>query len=277
MQQLEHKIWRGMRRAVKADRPDAYVFGENFFDGTPYLQGDELDAVMNYQGFTIPLWSWLPGRELDRGLIQGMDWLDPYPLPAEAVAEQWTRFRAAVPWVVVRQQFNQLGSHDTPRILSILNGDKALLKLGAVLLMTFPGVPCIYYGDEIGMEGLYDPDNRRPMRWNGATWDEDVRGHYQRLIALRRQSPALRRGGFQMVYADGGLLAYQRQSPEQRLLIVVYRGPETLETCDLPARHAGLADGAHLTDLLGGEIYTVRDGSLRLERLKAGAALVLEA
>lgn len=275
MQQLEHKIWRGVRRAVKGDRPDAYLFGENFFDGTPYLQGDELDAVMNYQGFTIPIWSWLRGSELPAAFLQGREWLDPYPLSAEAVAEQWTHFRAAVPWLVARQQFNQLSSHDTPRILSILNGEISLLKLGAVLLMTFPGVPCVYYGDEIGMEGLFDPDNRRPMRWNETTWDADLRDHYRRLITLRRQSPALRRGGFQMVYANGGLLAYQRQSPEQRLLVVGYRGPEPLESCDVPVRHAGLADDTHLTDLLSGRMYHVKGGVLRIEQLKAGAALIL--
>lgn len=276
MQQLDHKIWRGIRRAVKADNPEVYLFGENFFDGTPHLQGDELDAVMNYQGFTIPLWHWLRGRDLPDDFARGREWIDPHPLPAEAVSEQWTRFRAAVPWVVTRQQFNQLGSHDTPRILSIVGGDTALLKLGAALLLTFPGVPCIYYGDEIGMEGLFDPDNRRCMRWDANTWNGDVRDHYRRLIALRRRSFALRRGGFQMVAASGGLLAYLRQSSQQRLLVVGYRGPESLPVVELPLRHAGYADGTRLTDFFTGDLYTVRDGALRLERLPAGKALLLE-
>jgi len=145
-----------------------------------------------------------------------------------------------------------------------------------VLLMTFPGVPCVYYGDEIGMEGLFDPDNRRPMRWDETTWDTDLRDHYRRLITLRRQSVALRKGGFQMVYASGGLLVYQRQSPEQRLLIIGYRGTESLESCDVAVRHAGLADGVSLTDLLSGEMYTVSNGVLHLEHVSAGAAWVLE-
>ncbi|MBI5671139.1 MAG: maltodextrin glucosidase [Chloroflexi bacterium] len=276
MQQLDHKIWRGIRRAVKADNPEVYLFGENFFDGTPHLQGDELDAVMNYQGFTIPLWHWLRGRDLPDDFVHGREWLDPHPLPAEAVSEQWTRFRAAVPWAVARQQFNQLGSHDTPRILSIVGGDTALLKLGAALLLTFPGVPCVYYGDEIGMEGLFDPDNRRCMRWDENTWDNDVRGHYQRLIALRRQSSALRQGGFQMVAASDGLLAYLRQSPQQRLLLVGYRGPEALPYVELPLRHAGYADGTRLTDFFTGADFTIRGGAVSLENLTAGTTLLLE-
>lgn len=274
--QLAHKIGRGIRRAVKGDNPQAYIFGENFFDASPYLQGDEMDASMNYQGFTIPLWAWLPGRELDPALLSRMAWLDPYPLPAEVAAEQWARFRAAVPWVIARQQFNQLGSHDTPRILSIVNGSRSLLRLGVVLLMTFPGVPCVFYGDEIGMEGLFDPDNRRCMRWDETTWDRDLRSHYQRLIRLRRESPALRRGGFQQVFARDGVMAYLRQSPEQRLLVVGFRGPKPLLSFDLSVRHAGIADGSTLVDRLADRAYLVRDSVLHLETLEPGSALVLE-
>ncbi|MBZ0281770.1 MAG: maltodextrin glucosidase [Anaerolineae bacterium] len=274
--QLAHKVWRGMRKAVKADNPQVYLFGENFYDGTLHLQGNELDAIMNYQGFTIPLWEWLPGRELPEQFIQEMPWIDRAPLSAEALAEQWTKFRAAIPWVITRQQFNQLGSHDTPRILTILNNDKALLRLGVTLLMTFPGVPCVYYGDEIGMEGGTDPDNRRCMRWDTTSWDTDLRAHYQRLIALRKESPALRRGGFQMVYASGGLLVYLRQSPEQRLLVVGYRGPETLAEVVIPVRHAGIADDIHLTDKLSGIAYDTQMGALHLQNLECGTALILE-
>ncbi len=272
MTQLAHEVWRELRQVVKHDNPDAYLFGENFFDGTPHLQGDELDATMNYQGFTIPLWRWLRGLET----ASSDRWIDHTPLPAEALAEQWTRFRAAVPWAVARQQFIQLGSHDTPRILTIAGGDKALLKLASTLLLTFPGVPCIYYGDEIGMEGTDDPDNRRCMRWDEATWDTDLRNHYKGLIELRRNAPALRRGGFQMIHAEGGLLAYLRQSPEQRLLVVGWRGPEWLPPTLLPVRHAGIADGARLVDLLKGRAFTVKDGRILLEGVGRSGMLVLE-
>lgn len=270
--QLAHKVWRELRRAVKAENPQAYIMGENFFDGTPHLQGDELDAIMNYQGFVIPLWGWLHGAIPDEFPAS----IDRSQLPAEVVAEQWGRFRAAVPWAVTAQQFNQLGSHDTPRILWLLGGDVAMLKLAVTVLMTFPGIPCVYYGDEIGMDGAGDPDNRRCMRWDETTWDHDLRGHYQRLIRLRRTAPALRQGGFQMLYAQGGLLAYQRQSAEQRLIVIAWRGPGELPPTQLPVRHSGLADGVKLTDHLSGATYSVVDGCLPLAGLSPGAALVLE-
>ncbi|MBZ0276069.1 MAG: DUF3459 domain-containing protein [Anaerolineae bacterium] len=275
MNQLAHEVWREIRGAIKGDHPQSFIFGESFFDGTPYLQGDQLDAVMNYQGFTMPLWAWLPGRPIDPEHIPA--WFDPLPLPAEVMAEQWKHFMAAVPWAITRQQFNQLGSHDTPRILTVVNGDKRLLGLGVTLLMTYPGVPNIYYGDEIGMEGAWDPDNRRCMRWDESTWDTGLRAHYQRLIRLRRESPALRHGGFQHLYAADGLLVYQRQSAEQRLVVVGYCGPELLVAATVPVRQAGLADGAQLKHLFGSRVYTVAEGCLHLSDLKPGTALVLEA
>src|SRR5690606_17940592 len=113
---------RGIRRAVKAENPAAYLLGEHFFDGTPHLQGSELDATMNYQGFTFPLWRWLAGFELGAGAEA---WGDPRPMATADMAAQWTAFRAAIPWQIATQQFNLLGSHDTPRLRHILGGDLA--------------------------------------------------------------------------------------------------------------------------------------------------------
>jgi alpha-glucosidase len=274
--QLGHKMGRELRRAVKGDNPQTYIIGEHFYDGSPHLQGSELDATMNYQGFTIPLWRWLAGRD------QGSTWHEPAPhvdpilYPSEALAEQWTKYRASIPWVIARQQFNLLGSHDTARILNHCNGDKALVKLGVTLLMTYLGVPCVYYGDEIGMEGGHDPLNRQCMVWDDAQWDKDLRAHFQKLIALRKTASALTEGGFQQLYAEGGLLVFQRQAAAQRLIVVGYRGPEQLTEAQIPMWHSGIRDGALLTDLLNGGTFTVADGALRFYNLARGAAFVLE-
>jgi len=273
MVQLSHKVWREMRRAVKADNPNAYLFGENFYDGTPHLQGDELDAIMNYQGFTIPLWHWLQPDPLP---VHTRPSEDTIPLSTEALAEQWTHFRAAVPWTIAAQQFNLIDSHDTARILNIVGGNKARVRLAVALLMTVPGVPSIYYGDEIGMEGAGDPDNRRCMSWDEATWDHDLRDTFKRFIQLRRTAPALRHGGFQMLYAQDDLLVYQRQSAEQRMIVVAYRGTDTLAQTVIPIRHAGIADGIVLTDMLTGGTYSVVDGCMSLVDLAAGGVLLLE-
>jgi alpha-glucosidase len=263
-----------VRRAVKSDAPQTYIFGEHFFDGTPHLQGDELDATMNYQGFTVPLWRWLSGREIDFDHMP--PGIDPVRVSAESLVEQWNMYRAAIPWAVMAQQFNLLDSHDTPRILDKVNGDKALIKLAAALLMTYPGVPCVYYGDEIGLPGGRDPDNRRCMPWNEREWDTDLRAHYQKLIGLRRVAPALQHGGYQELFASDGLLAFQRQSAEQRLIVVGYRGPGLLATALIPVWHSGVRDGARLIDLLGNGEFVVENGAIRLNGLAHGTALILE-
>ncbi|MFQ3535827.1 MAG: alpha-amylase family glycosyl hydrolase [Aggregatilineales bacterium] len=270
-QQLGHEIGREIRAAVKEGRRSCYLMGENFFDGTPHLQGDELDAVMNYQGFTLPVWRWLGGYDHGTGYYPLTSNL---PISAETLAEQWATFRAAVPFVIARQQYNLLDSHDTRRFLSIVQGDKALVKLGAVLLFTYLGVPSIYYGDEIGLAGENDPDNRRCMLWDEAEWDHDLLTHYKRLIALRRSAPALCEGGFQHLYADSDLIAYQRQSATQRLIVVGCRAER--QAFALPIWHSGIANGAILRDLLSGAIYRVEDGAIALGALHKGTGLILE-
>ncbi len=271
--QLEHKIGRGIRRAVKAEAPDAYLLGEHFFDGTPQLQGDELDAVMNYRGFSLPLLNWLAGFDVVESWHP--EYVDKHQLPTESLAAQWRAFMSAIPWQIAAQQFNLLGSHDTPRIETVLREDEALVRLAAAILFTYPGVPSVYYGDEIGLAGGRDPDCRRCMIWDPHEWNSGRRTYYQMLIQLRRTSPALRWGGFQLLYAAGDTLAFQREAPEERLLTVVRRRNDGLTA--LPVRHAGLPDGMYLRDVLTGTEVVVVNGMLPLDSLPPVGAQIWQA
>lgn len=267
------RIGRGIRRAVKAERPDFYILGEHFFDGTPHLQGDELDATMNYQGFTFPVWRWLAPAAAAAGR-RSPD-AGSRPMPTDVAAAQLTAFRAAIPWQIAARQFNLLGSHDTPRLRTILGGDLARVRVAAALLFTYPGVPCVYYGDELGMEGAGDPDCRRCMPWDEAAWDHGLRAVFQLLARLRRGAPALRWGGFQQLYAAGDTLAFQREAPEERLIVVARRADDGLVA--LPVRHAGLPDGARLRELLSGAEAAVSSGMLPLIDLPAVGAQIWRA
>jgi alpha-glucosidase len=271
--QLDHEIWAEMSPQLKQDNRDLYLIGEYFPDGTPHTQGDELDAAMNYAGFNIPVRRWLGGEDV--GLQDGQPYADPTLLPTEAMALQWRRFMAAVPYVIVLQQFNQLDSHDTTRLLNVCDGDKALVKLGIALLMAFPGVPCIYYGTEIGMEGDKDPDNRRCMIWEENAWDKDMLAFHQRIIALRKDAPALKHGSFQLLYAEDETVAFVREAPGQTLVFVGQRNAAAGKL-SLPVGIGGIADGAVLKDLLTDAEYSVDSGMLRLPPLARGAALLLE-
>ncbi|RMD77341.1 MAG: maltodextrin glucosidase, partial [Chloroflexi bacterium] len=175
--------------------------------------------------------------------------------------------RAAIPWQIATQQFNLLGSHDTPRLRTIVGDDLARVRVAMTLLFTYPGVPCIYYGDEIGLAGGGDPDCRRTMPWDETQWDHDLRAFVRRLAHLRRSAPALRWGGFQQLYAQGETIVFQREAPEERLIVVARRGDDGLRA--VPVRHGGLADGTRLRDLLTDVETVVAGGRLDISRLPA--------
>lgn len=271
--QLDHEVWREVRQEIKAYDPSVYLLGEYFQDGTPHIQGDELDASMNYQGFNTPMRRWLGGE--DMGVSDGEDFGDRLLLSTEALADQWRNFMSVVPYAVTLQQFNQVGSHDITRILSVTKNDADLVKLGTVLLMTFPGVPCLYYGDEIGMIGEGMTFNRRTMIWEEERWDSDLRRYHQQVIDIRKKSPALQKGGFQLLHAEGDLVAFQRHVPEETVIVVGYRGEESLTTATIDVAQSGLVNGTTLVDLLTEAEYAVTHGKLHLSNLAHGEALIL--
>ncbi|GAB1421735.1 maltodextrin glucosidase [Anaerolineales bacterium] len=273
LHQQASEVWQELSQAARLDKEDVYLIGEYFQDGTPHLQGDQLDATMNYQGFNTPVRRWLGGE--DMGVADNKPYGDIRPLDTEALAEQWENYLTAIPYVIALQQFNQISSHDIKRILSVVKMDIELAKLGLGLLMSFPGTPCVYYGDEIGIEGGKDPDNRRCMNWDEEHWNQDLFQFYQKLISLRRECPALIEGGFQMLYAKEESLAFRRMSKDQSLIIVAHRGMEstsiTIENATL-----GLKKGDQLKDLISGNLYSVDHDGLQVEHLSHGQVLILE-
>jgi len=268
-EQLESEVWEGIRQAVKQENPQAYLLGENFFDGSSQLQGDKLDATMNYAGFSHPLQYWLNrfqvGQHAEPRHVESN-----VPWPTQALADSWQASRAAIPWVIARQQFNLLGSHDTPRIINVLNHDQAHNRLAVGLLMTYVGTPCIYYGDEIGMKGKDSLEARNPMIWDTSRWDAQLRYFYQTMIALRRSSPALIDGGFQVLEIREDTLAYLRDSDEELIIVVANRGSGERPAGNLAVGQGGIADGTAFTEVLSGQSRRVELGQLPLPALGRG-------
>lgn len=236
-QQLNAEVVRGIRAAVKQTRPDAYIFGENFFDATTQLQGDGWDGVMNYAGFCDPLLHWLRPFRADaigwkNDLVAGNRW------ETATMVQSWLENLAAIPWAIALTQFNVLDSHDTARVLTSLEGDKDLLRLAAIVQFTFPGVPCVYYGDELGLMNEPGFGSRNCMPWNRGKWDMELFGFYQKLIALRKSSNALIKGAFQVLDYGPDTLVYQRFLGEESLIVTANRGKDPLEcvTVDLPSQ-----------------------------------------
>jgi len=149
------------------------------------------------------------------------------------------------------------------------------LKLAILFQMSYPGAPCIYYGDEIGLEGGRDPDCRRAMPWDETRWDTDLLAYYRRLIAIRQAHPALRRGKYVSLHAEDGVYAFLRCLEDEKLVIVLNNGEMTY-CLDVPVK-GYQPDGAVLCDLLSGGEATVAGGRLRGLSLppRAGAILPL--
>ncbi len=223
-----------LRRRVKATDPTAMVLGEVWEDASNkhsyghrrrYLLGRQLDSVMNY-----------PFRTAILEFLRGGD--------AEQFANRILTVAENYPPQVLRLLMNSLGTHDTERAITMLAGEpaygrgrnwqsqtamtpdqrkrgKALLKLASAIQYTLPGVPCLYYGDEAGMEGYRDPFNRGCYPWGEE--DEELLAWHRALGEIRRSSPVLREGAFRVVAVHEGLVAYQRQDETGALLCAVNR------------------------------------------------------
>jgi alpha-glucosidase len=270
--QLNAEIARGMRCAVKETRADAYLIGENFYDASPQLQGDQWDAVMNYTGLATPLWHCLGGYH--QGAIHFTGAVtSPVPYPTAALDESWRLRRAAIPWVIAQQQYNLLGSHDTHRMRSVVGGSDALHRLAVTVQLTYPGVPALYYGDEIGMVDAPHLRSIACMTWDESQWDQSLFAFYQDLIALRRRSHVLQRGGFQMLAVEADTFAYQRDSTDGRILVIAHRGSSPRPAGGLPVAHGGIADGTRFVEHFSGQQAVVTNGALNVPEHAQGASL----
>ncbi|TCZ74698.1 alpha-glycosidase [Paenibacillus albiflavus] len=204
--EVDHRFWREFRDTVKATNPEAYILGEIWHDSMMWLQGDQFDAVMNYP-FTNAVLDYFTKRLTD----------------TEQFASEIGALIAAFPEQATISAFNILDSHDTPRLLTQCGGDHARMKLAALFQFTYPGVPCIYYGDEVGLEGGADPDCRKCMEWDPVKQDADLFRFYKELIELRKRHSTLRTGEFRFLHAESGdmRLAYERTNQEERLIVAI--------------------------------------------------------
>ena len=213
---LNHEVARWAHEIVDG----ALLLAEHGHDFRPDLDGRGWNGVMNYAGFLRPVWWWLAGGGMSTDLFS------PAPAPAydgsDAVSVM-RAFRAGVPWEAVLHSWALLDSHDTARFRTVTaSRDRHLVGIG--LQMTSPGVPMVFAGDEIGLEGEWGEDARRTMPWDcPETWDRVLLEETRRLIALRRSSDALVRGGIRYAHVGPDAVAYLRETRAERLLCLASR------------------------------------------------------
>ncbi len=216
-----HEIARLAREAVIAEGPDKALIAEHFHDAGPDLPGDGWQGAMNYAAFQRPVTAWLRDPE----------YAPPAAVPHAAVPRlggvqavaSLRSFASRMPWEQWRASWNLLGSHDTPRIRTI-TGDRERQLAAVLLMVTLPGTPMLFAGDEIGAEGRWGEEGRTPFPWQAPErWDTATLAAYRELLHLRRSAPALADGGLRWVLVTDDVLAFLRERAGERLLILVAR------------------------------------------------------
>ena len=260
-QDHNHEVARLMRAAMADANPDTLLVAEHCHDYAGDVDGDGWHGVMNYAGFTRPVWTWLraPGHAPN---FLGAPLMVPR-LGAASVMETIREFTAQVPWRSIRHSFNLVGSHDTTRVRSLVGDDPRHVDVAAGLLLTMPGIPMITYGDEIGMPGDFGEDGRRPMPWDQRRWDTRLLEVYRGLVRARQTSTALRHGGLRFVHADGDVLVYLRETAEEVALVHCARErhrPVRVPARRLPGVHEATALYGPDLSLDGDDVVLHADG-----------------
>lgn len=285
-----HAIWREFRHSVKSRNKDAFITGEIWENAQSWLLGGEFDGVMNYFGFTTPVSKLLTGYDVQSDHGAGRYSVSDFN-------RELAIGRAMYPYPVVRSQLNSLSTHDIPRFLRRTSGLQkkhpkynaptvpeerlAVLYQAIFLQMTYVGAPMIYYGDEVGLSGGSDPDNRRTFPWNyaDAAWRSDVRSFYKSMIALRKANAELRDGSFIPVLIDdaNGLYGYVRSQNARgigRNVLALLNFSEETRQVLLQQADLGVVSLGKLKELVAkGTQCALKDGAVNCSLEPRGMAL----
>lgn len=253
-------FWQEFRRRCKAINPDMYIVGELWGEAHRWLKGDQFDAQMNYM-FARAAFGFFVGDKMDQSDTSRCGYGHMATLNgAQFALELDKMFNHMYDREIVLAQMNMLGSHDTPRTLTVAGNDVEAVRLMFLCLCTVPGAPNIYYGDEIALPGRHDPDCRRAFPWHDeASWNLSLRQALQSYLQLRRDLPALRHGDFKILFANAHVVVYRRQWGGQTAVVAFNTSTQTekiIVTADFASELAEklVADGAGTPFAAGKEI-----------------------
>ena len=287
---FNHKFWKDFRKAVKEANPEAIILAEHYGDPGSWLQGDEWDTVMNYDAFMEPVTWFLTGMEKHsdekRDDLRG----DAYSFFA-SMRHHMSRFQGQSLLVAM----NELSNHDHSRFLTRTNGNvgrvasagseaanayvnKGIMKEAVVMQMTWPGAPTLYYGDEAGLCGWTDPDNRRTYPWGRE--DIELIEFHRDAISIHKHNKALKKGSFKALLGDYNIIAYGRFL-EENIIAVALNNNGVEREIRIPVWQLGVRDDDIMESLMisqkdfynvGKMEYKIQNGDLvvRLPAFGAG-------
>lgn len=262
--EFNHQFWRDFRKVVKEANPDALLLAEHYGDPTSWLEGDQWDSVMNYDAFMEPV-SWF-----FTGMEKHSDWR------SDELYGDGRKFFEAMAYNMARMQtpslytaMNELSNHDHSRFLTRTNRvvgrlatmgsqaaeegvDKGVFREAVMVQMTWPGAPTIYYGDEAGVCGWTDPDNRRTYPWGRE--DIELMDYHSYLVKYHKKLPSLRKGSVKALLWGDQHIAYGRMKGDEKCVIAVNNGQEDRDM-KIPVWQLGIPDGVCLTRLMYANRY----------------------
>ena len=281
-EEFNHQFWRDFRKAVKSANPDAIILAEHYGDPKNWLAGDQWDTIMNYDAFMEPVTWFLTGMEKHSDSFQSctLGNIDNFK---GSMNHYMTSFLTPSLYC----SMNQLSNHDHSRFLTRTNHrpgridtlgaqaasegiNKGVFREAVVVQMTWPGAPTIYYGDEAGVCGFTDPDNRRTYPWGKE--DRDLIAFHREIIRIHKEHPALRTGSVKFLQGEHNLLCYARFNRKEQLIILV-NNAEGSRDIDVSVWSAGIPLSAELEQLIftnenGYSVvpvhYTVTEGRLKI-------------
>jgi alpha-glucosidase len=217
------EVMHGIRKAMDETNPNAWLVAENGDFVASDLNGLGWHGAMNYQGFMRPVWNWLNRNSEIGGGFQGL----PFAMPrisGSQLVNSMKQFNASVPWRSVTASMVLLDSHDTARFRTVVSGHVPSHVSAMTLVLTYPGVPSIFAGDEIGLEGAWGEDARRTINWEDRSgWDHQFMSDVKSLISIRKNNDALVNGGLRWIVAENDYIVYLRESAQQSVLVLVSR------------------------------------------------------
>ncbi len=282
-QEYNHEFWRKFRMAVKETNPDALILAEHYGNANSWLQGDQWDTLMNYDAFMEPVTWFLTGMEKHSDEYRE-DLYGNAEVFRDAMVYHMANFYAPS----LQTAMNELSNHDHSRFLTRTNQkvgrvntlgsdaasegiNKGIFRECFVIQMTWVGAPTIYYGDEAGVCGFTDPDNRRTYPWGEE--DHSLLSFYREAISIRKENPVLTFGSTVFLKLEYQFLSYGRFSEKEQIIVVVNNGKEPIEV-NIPVWRANVPREAVLERLmltlengfsLQEKLYEVKEGNLYLK------------
>lgn len=240
--EVDHYFWKSFRRAVKEAKQETFLIGEVWGDAQSWLMGDEFDSTMNYR-FANLCREFMAERKI------GVTEFD----------AKFNRLLMRYSRPIANLQMNLLDSHDVPRFLSRCQEDIRRLKLAVLFQMMAPGIPSIYYGDEIGLTGANEREYRQPMRWELIRCE--LFTYYQKLISIRQRFSDLMTGGFRSILIDqaSDVYGFVREKGEKKIYIFL-NNSEYQQSVEF------VVEGKdRLTNLLNTKEYILDDSKHKME------------